>query len=444
MEALIAYRDRAERFIRRKVAWNRLFRAVSYARSALWVVPLLAIVAVLVFAPVLRWIDGWLGWRMAGLGISGAAALYETVITLSLSFLVFTFGSLLVAIQVASGQLTPRIIATTLLRDNVVRSSVGLFVFSLVFSVMALNRLETRVLEITAFVTAVLGIACMAMFLFLIDYAARLLRPVSILTRVGNEGMRVIAALYPAISTETPSIALSLPEPVRIVRHEGTPGIVLAIDRETLVREAQRTDGLIECVPHVGDFVAVDEPILRLYRGAANILDQTLREAVALGAERTLEQDPLFAFRIITDIALKALSPAINDPTTAVLAIDQLQRLLRGVGRRQLSREVLDDAAGAPRLVYRTPKWPDFVQISSTEIRMAGASSVQVARRLRAMLDNLIATLPPHRHAALIQERQRLDEMIERAYQLPDDLALARVPDSQGLGASQPPVAPHP
>ena len=444
MEALIAYRDRAERFIRRKVAWNRLFHAVSYGRSALWVVPLLAIVAVLVFAPVLRWIDGWLGWRMAGLGLSGATALYETVITLSLSFLVFTFGSLLVAIQVASGQLTPRIIATTLLCDNVVRTSVGLFVFTLIFSVMALNRLETRVLEITAFVTAVLGIACMAMFLFLIDYAARLLRPVSILTRVGNEGMRVIAALYPTLSTDTPSITLSLPDADRIVRHEGTPGIVLAIDRDALIREARRANGLIECVPHVGDFVAVDEPILRLHRGAANIPDQTLRAAVALGAERTMEQDPLFAFRIITDIALKALSPAINDPTTAVLAIDQLQRLLRGVGRRQLSREVLDDAAGEHRLIYRTPMWLDFVQISSAEIRMAGAGSVQVARRLRAMLDNLIATLPPHRHEALLRERERLDDMVQHAYQHPDDLALARVADSQGLGASQPPATPHP
>lgn len=444
MDALIVYRDRVERFIRRKVAWNRLFRAVSYARSALWVVPLLAILAVLVFAPMLRWIDGWLGWRVAGLGVSGATALYETVITLTLSFLVFTFGSLLVAIQVASGQLTPRIIATTLLRDNIVRASVGLFVFTLVFSVMALNRLETRVFEITASITAVLGIGCVAMFLFLIDYAARLLRPVSILSRVGNEGMRVITALYPALSTDTPSVTLSLPEPARIVRHEGTPGIVLAIDREALVREARLADGLIECVPHVGDFVAVDEPILRLHRGAVTIPDRTLREAVALGAERTMEQDPLFAFRIITDIALKALSPAINDPTTAVLAIDQLQRLLRGVGRRQLSREVVDDAAGTPRLIYRTPKWPDFVQISSTEIRMAGVGSVQVARRLRAMLDNLIATLPPHRHAALRQERERLDEMVERAYQHADDLALARVADSQGLGASQPPAAPHP
>jgi uncharacterized membrane protein len=165
---------------------------------------------------------------------------------------------------------------------------------------------------------------------------------------------------------------------------------------------------------------------------------------VALGEERTLEQDPLFAFRIITDIALKALSPAINDPTTAVLAIDQLQRLLRGVGRRQLSREVLDDAAGAHRLIYRTPNWQDFVHISATEIRMCGANSVQVARRLRAMLENLVDTLPPHRHPALLQELRRLDEMVQRAYPLADDLALARVPDTQGLGASRAPADPRP
>ena len=121
--------------------------------------------------------------------MSGAQALYQTVITLTLSFLVFTFGSLLVAIQVAGGQLTPRIIATTLLRDNVVRYSVGLFVFTLVFAVMALDRLERNVHEIVSLVAAVLGIACMATFLFLIDYAARLLRPVSILARVGDEGL---------------------------------------------------------------------------------------------------------------------------------------------------------------------------------------------------------------------------------------------------------------
>ena len=123
--------ERAELYVRRNVAWNRLYRTASYLRSSLWVIPFASIVLVLAIAPALRIIDGWLAWRVSNLSVEGARALYETVITLTLSFMVFTFGSLLVAIQVASGQLTPRIIATTLLRDNVVRYSVGLFVFTL-------------------------------------------------------------------------------------------------------------------------------------------------------------------------------------------------------------------------------------------------------------------------------------------------------------------------
>jgi uncharacterized membrane protein len=122
------------RFVRSKLTWNRVYHATSYLKSALWTVPLVAIVLVLASTPVLRRLDAWLGWRMSGLAVAGAQALYQTVITLTLSFLVFTFGSLLVAIQVACGQLTPRIIATLLLRDNVVRYSVGLFVFTLVFA----------------------------------------------------------------------------------------------------------------------------------------------------------------------------------------------------------------------------------------------------------------------------------------------------------------------
>src|SRR3954452_21133163 len=177
-----------ERYVRSGGMWHRVYRAASYARSALWVAPLFALVAVLALVMPIRWLDAWLDWPFAGLDTSGAQALYGTVITLTLSFIVVTFGSLLVAIQVAGGQLTPRIIATTLLRDNVVRWSVGLFVFTLIFAVTALNRQGTRVLELVALLTGVLGVTCLAVFLFLIDYAARLLRPVSILTRVGNSG----------------------------------------------------------------------------------------------------------------------------------------------------------------------------------------------------------------------------------------------------------------
>jgi uncharacterized membrane protein len=399
-----------------------------------------AIVLVLLSAPLLRILDAWLRWRVADLRMEGAQALYETVITLTLSFLVFTFGSLLVAIQVAGGQLTPRIIATLLLRDNVVRYSVGLFVFTLVFTVTALNRLEQSVLEIVALVVAVLGVGSIAVFLFLIDYAARLLRPVSVVARIGDQALDVIKQAHPAAkSAAVPTLRAMrerLGTPARVLEHQGRSQIVLAVDVNTLVALAQRHGAVIEFAPQVGDFLAVDEPVFALYGDAARIDDETLRATVAFGPERTLEQDPMFAFRILVDIALKALSPAINDPTTAVLAMDQVHRLLRALGKRQLSGDVISDADGEPRVIFRTPNWNDFVHVACTEIRACGADNMQIARRLRAMLENLMSALPSHRREALERELDLLERTIVQVYALPEDLTLARIPDVQGLGGS--------
>jgi uncharacterized membrane protein len=426
--------------VRSELAWGRIYRATSYLKSALWTVPLIAIVLELITAPVLREVDAWLRWRFAGLEAPGAQALYQTVITLTLSFVVFTFGSLLVAIQVAGGQLTPRIIATTLLRDNVVRYSVGLFVFTLIFAVSGLNRQGESVDELSTLIAGILGVACIANFLFLIDYAARLLRPVSIVTRIADWGVAMIRSVYPepatALTPEAAAPHVQSQSPVREVEHHGTSAIVLAVDLSTLVALARQHDGMIEFVPQVGDFVAAEEPLFTVYGGAAAIDDRTLRSTVAFGSERTLEQDPIFAFRVIVDIALKALSPAINDPTTAVLALDQVHRLLRTVGRRKLRGEVIPDESGQPRLIYRTPNWEDYVHVACREIRACGANNLQVARRMRAMLEELQRTLPEHRRAALMEELGLLNRAIESNFQYPEDLALARVPDSQGLGAT--------
>lgn len=430
----------SKRFIRSQLLWNHAYRAWSYLRSALWVVPLVAIFLVFLTAPLLRVLDAWLDWHFSFMHVAGAQALYQTIITLTLSFIVFTFGSLLVAIQIAGGQLTPRIIATTLLRDNVVRYSVGLFFYSLVFSISALDRLQGEVYALVSIVAALLGIACMVVFLFLIDYAARMLRPVSVVARVGDDGLRVIRVVYPHLAfegaDEPDAGALSLGPPSRVVCHGGRSEIVLAVDMETLLAEAVRCRGVIELVPQVGDFLAQGEALFALHGGAARIADRTLFAAVAFGIERTMEQDPMFAFRILTDIALKALSPAINDPTTAVVALDQIHRLLREVGRRRLRGEVVADESGAPRVIYRTPNWEDYVNVSCQEIRTCGAGNVQIARRLRALFENLIAALPRHRHEALELESRRLDQSLETLYPLLEDRELARIPDSQGLGGS--------
>lgn len=419
--------------------WKTRNLARSYLHSSLWIIPIGAIILEQILFNVIVRFDTTHGWRVHGFGIEGERAIASTVITFSLSFIVFTFGSLLVAIQVASGQYTPRIIATTLLNNNVIRFTVGLFVFSLLFAVQTLNRAEAVVLQLTTLITAVLGVVCLAAFLFLIDYAARLLRPVSLVRRIGADGLKVMRSVYPDLLD--PGQQYPAPEPMagpvtRTVHHQGPSAIILAVDAATLLAEAEKVTGVIELVPKVGDFLGKDEPLFLLHGNAAQINDQVLQGTVIVGSERTLEQDPLFAARILVDIAIKALSAAINDPTTAVLAIDQLHRLLGGTGRRNLRTDYIENRAGELRVIFRTPNWNDFVQLAFTEIRFCGAGNIQIARRLRAMIVNLVNTLPAVRHPALHREAELLDRTIEKLYSFPEDLALARIPDSQGLGGS--------
>jgi uncharacterized membrane protein len=421
------------------MSWSGWYRLASYVRSSLWVVPIFAIIVELIVVRLTDRLDARLGWTLLGLHVGGAQVLYQTVITLTISFMVFTFGSLLVAIQVASGQLTPRVIATTLLRDRAVKYTVGLFVFTLLFAVRSLDRMGDSVHQFNLFTTAMLGLICLGAFLFLIDYAARLLRPASIVWHVGETGLEVLRAVYTqtlgSFPTE-PVMRHQFGEADAVVLHTGNSGSVLAVNVKRLFAEAQRTGTTIEFVPHVGDFVAVDEPLFKLHGVSGEIDEQRLRSTVAVGSERTMEQDPTFAFRILVDIALKGLSKAINDPTTAVLAIDQLHRLLRNAGRRYLQLEQIMDDNGRVLVILRTPNWDDYVHLACREIRLAAGENIQIPRRLRAMLENLIMTLPQVRHAALQQELDLLDRAIQKIYVLPEDLALARIPDAQGMGGT--------
>jgi uncharacterized membrane protein len=212
---------------------------------------------------------------------------------------------------------------------------------------------------------------------------------------------------------------------------------VLAFDRSGLMKMAEQTNCLIELVPQVGDFVAAGDPLFRIFEGGENLSAETLRDSVALGPERTLEQDPTYAFRIIVDIASKALSPAINDPTTAVLAIDQIHHLLRNVGSRSLASGRETDSRGALRLVYRTPDWEDFVHLAVTEIRQYGRDSIQIMRRLRAMLENLIQTLPERRAPMLRLELGLLQASAKRIFEDLYDQSLAETGDLQGMGGGE-------
>lgn len=420
--------------------WRTRYVLKSYLRSAMWLVPLAAYVVSLVSIRLLGWMDEQLQWKWVWqLDVAVVQTVLQVFIASMLSFIVFTFSSLLVAVQIASAQLTPRIIATALLRDPTIRVIAALFVLSMTFDLGLLARLQTEVLYVPLTVAVGLTVISIGAFLYLMDYAARLLRPVTIVWRLGELGLGVIEQVYPSKikGVHTPSSPTPpLGPPAREIAHRGKSAIILAINFDAIRSEAERCGGVIEFANCVGDFVATGETLFRLHGGAASANDGRLCACVAMGPERTIEQDATFAFRVIVDIAIKALSKAINDPTTAVLAIDQLHRLLRLVGRRHLHDDVIRDSGGNLRVVYRTPDWDDFVQLSCREIRLYGLENFQVARRLRAMLENLQQALPEARRRALKQELDLLDAALGRLNMLPDDLSIARKADLQGLGAS--------
>jgi uncharacterized membrane protein len=421
------------------MTWLQRYRVRHYLANSIWVLPLLGMVAGIIACRVLVWFEDRMGWT-SHLDTDSARAVLGTLASSMFTFIVFVSSALLVAVQLASSLLTPRIIAIVF-NDLVTKISLTVFVFAFTFTLAALIEIDTSVGLLTAYLSAISCLISLGVFLYLIDHVGRFLRPSGALWAVALLGRDVIYSVYPKSLPEAKQL---VPEPPDALGQTtactvaaARDGAVLAFDVRGLVALAERADCVIEMVPQVGDFVAAGDPLFRVYGGKGAPPPEAVRQSVAVGRERTLEQDPAFAFRILVDIAAKGLSPAINDPTTAVLALDQIHHLLRSVGNRRLDDGRVCDAAGRLRLVYRTPDWEDFVRLAVTEIRQYGGTSIQIARRLRAMLENLIQTLPEERTALLRQELVLLHRSAERFFTEPEDLALADVSDLQGVGGKQ-------
>jgi uncharacterized membrane protein len=416
------------------MTWLQRYRASSFVRSSVWLPPVVGMFAALLLHQMIQRVDLALGWQ-SSVGPDGARAVLGALASSMLTFIVFVFSILLVAVQLASAQLTPRIIAVVY-RSRVIKISLTVFVYTFTYTLAVLSEIEQSVPQVSQWLAVYSNVFCIALFIYMIDHVGKSLRPISLLVRIGNIGQEVLKEVYPRSvfgTDDAPTNEVPRPhvEPSRDVtsRHTGT---VLAFDVAGTLRIARRTGCVIELVPRVGDFVTRGDLLFRVCCSGDAITDQ-LHHVVAIGHERTIEQDPAFAFRMIVDIACKALSPAINDPTTAVLALDQIHRLMRTVVTRQLDTgRVLDDA-GRLRLVYRTPDWEDFVNLSFTEIRLYGRESIQVVRRMRAVLENLISIAPPQRVALLREELELLSRGIARDFRDPDDQVRAASPDSLGV-----------
>lgn len=418
--------------------WLLRYRIRFYVNNSIWLYPVLGIFAALLAVLLLTKRQGILGWQLEMSPETGRV-LMGTIAASLFTLVVVSLSAILLAVQLASVQLTPRII-TFVYRSRVRKFSLTAFVFTFTFSMAVLVRIDNSVPGLMSYIAAYGFLFTLGLFLYFIDGMGKTLRPSTALRVVAKSGRHVIRNVYPLPfdnAQPPPKVMKRLVGiPRRIVlNHED--GVVLAFDLKGLVSRAERWNCVIELVPEVGDFIAAGDPLFRVFEGGDDLPSDALRNSVALGQERTLEQDPMFAFRIIVDIASKALSPAVNDPTTAVLAIDQIHHLLRDVGSRYLAEGREIDRSGQLRLAYRTPNWEDFVKLAVTEVRQYGRDSTQVMRRSRAMLENLIETLPDRRRALLSKELYLLKCSAMRTFPDLEDQALALISDLQGLGGTQ-------
>jgi uncharacterized membrane protein len=271
-------------------------------------------------------------------------------------------------------------------------------------------------------------------FVFLVHHVSQSVRAVSIMEAVAAETRASIRANYPLDAVD-PLAGAPVPTgpPTQVLALERGPGDLLGIDEDDLVAVAHRHGCVLELRPTVGDYLPSNMPIFNVYGGDGSVTVHEVLPHVGIGPERTLFQDTAFGFRQLVDIAEKALSPAVNDPTTAVQCIDRLHDLLRRLVVRPLPSGRHGDADGVLRLVVPHPSWDDYVHLAFDEIRHFGIGSLQIPRRLRAALLDLKSAAPPERQPVLDRQLAALEEAVIREYPVAEERVMASGADAQGL-----------
>jgi uncharacterized membrane protein len=400
-------------------------------RRSMLPIPCAYLVAAIVLGIVCTALDRHIGTRLPpGLGVDGARDVLTSAATGMIAFTGLVVSSVLLAVQFAAGQYSPRLVLW-FRQDQLVKHAIGSFLAAPVFALVALQEIESRVHknnpDITVLVAFVLLVGAAVLFLALLQRVLDRLRPRSLYGAVAREGIRAARAVYPRLLADADGDADADPtaadangawctaDPRPLALSRGA-GVVTSFDTVVLIAVAAHADVTLELAPAVGEFVAHRQPLLRVHGNGGRLDEDLVCRAVAVSEERTIEQDPAFAIRIIVDTSIRALSPAVNDPTTGAQAIDVLEVLVRELASRNLGSSLALDAQGVPRLVWRAPGWDDLLDLAFDEIREYGASSVQILRRLRAALEDLRADTPAVRHAAIDRHLEWLDETARGAH----------------------------
>ncbi len=425
--------------MRTMMSWSSAFRLRQYAKASLWIMPLIGLVLGVVLAELAINADSsdWppSGWRYSATTASGVLSSIVGAMIALLGFVV-TIGVLV--IQQATGTLSPRYMRLWY-RDRLQKTVLATFTGTFAFAFSLLRSIESN--SVPDLGVTLAGGAVAVSLLLLLVYLNRFthnLRPVAIADLVGRMGEDVFERGAGRVRASAPDSgeAVEPGGPVAVVRaREG--GAIQALHTTGLLSVAARHDCVLS-VPHViGDYVPRGAVLVEV-RGGTSVPDsRPVTGLVALGPERTIEQDPAFALRVLVDIAIRALSPAVNDPTTAVQVLNHIESFLTVVGQSPLpGRYVLAGADGRPRLVLRGRSWEACLQLAVSEIRDYGATSVQVCRRLRRLFDALLDSLPPIHHSAIRAEADLLRESVERAFPDAARRSTAQTADSQGVGGT--------
>lgn len=334
----------------------------------------------------------------------------------TLTFLGVVFTLSLVALQLASSQLSPRVVRM-FVRSSVTKLAFGILLAAFSYSVAFLvlegghhNEADSRGLAVS------MGLVTASLIVFL-GYVAstmRLLQVAWVITRVADETRGAIARQTPAygqcLQAAAPELTLD-PVIVRLSGRGKSLGVVQGVDHRRLVRLAQRHDCVLQLLVRVGEYVPTGGSVFAVHarEGASRLAgSRALLAGINLGRTRTLYQDPSFGLRQLVDIASQALSPAVNQPTTAVHVIDRLEDVVMRLGRQAELTGCYADGAGTVRFVEPVMTWEDVLDLAFLEITSYGAGSVQVARRLLATYDALEAGVSAARRPAVAARRSVL------------------------------------
>jgi uncharacterized membrane protein len=386
----------------------------------------------------------------AHVGVPAALAVLSAIASGMMPLTGLVFSLAFVMVQFSATAYSPRLVGWIAAGSTIMSHSLGIFTATFVYALAALAWVDRNgngsVPLLTVWVAIFLLLASIVVFTLLVDRLG-MLQISRVLQFIGDQGRSVIERDHELLA-ENESVDPArrigpLPAPGQVLVYQGAPRVIQALDVRRLVGLAARRDVIVSMALGVGDTVVDGMPLLAVHGGSGKALrERSLRRCFRFGSERTFEQDAKYAIRLLVDIAIKALSPAINDPTTAVQALDQIEDLLTRLGQRSLAAGSARDKTGVVRLVHPAARWEDFLALALNEIRFYGEGSIQVIRRLRALLRDLMSHVPVERLAPLERYLERVDLGIERAFPDADDRKDALAADRQGLGLARDPLPP--